>query len=364
MDGCTAGAFGGGLYLYSGSTTIYNCSVTNCSADLYGGGIMQDMIHDLFWYGGTVKDNHAVLGGGGMALYGFYGGSSGSPRGAVFNYPVTANNGFTNPTYYKSAILANKIVAPSILRANTQGLTNAASDVWTNALGASSRIDVRGSFVDGSKIGVIVSEGLVTLNTSGAQFGTVYQSSANLVPFANDVNATLVAAANGTRLVWADGFVVDYQANAPLGSTLTGSAPFDGADGMANALRPLERLGHRARPRERWPSTATRSGMGGCGHRYRAALPAGRRHHLRCVARPAQERPYGAVRRVAGAPRVCQIVRDTNGDGTPGTRSTRPTPRSTRRSTTPRRTIVSRCCATRPSWTSRPPQASSPPMAA
>lgn len=319
VDGCTAGAFGGGLYLYSGSTTIYNCSVTNCSADLYGGGIMQDMIHDLFWYGGTVKNNHAVLGGGGMALYGFYGGSSGSPRGAVFNYPVTANNGFTNPTYYKSAILANKIVAPSILRANTQGLTNAASDVWTNALGASSRIDVRGSFVDGSKIGVIVSEGLVTLNTSGAQFGTVYQSSANLAPFANDVNATLVAAANGTRLVWADGFVVDYQANAPLGSTLTGSAPFDGADGMANAYARSNgsatvlgqgTMAVNGYTFKGWAAAATDTAprfQPGAAITYDASLDPLKNGHM--VLYAVWQAP----------PRVCQIIRDTNGDGTPDT---------------------------------------------
>ena len=92
-----------------------------------------------------------------------------------------------------------------------------------------------GSFVDGSKIGVRVSDGLASLNAAGAQFGYVYQSSANLAPFANDVDPTLVAAANGTGLVWASGFVVEYRANVPAGATLTGAAPFDGAGGMANA---------------------------------------------------------------------------------------------------------------------------------
>lgn len=319
VDGCTAGAFGGGMYLYSGSTTMYNCSVTNCSADMYGGGIMQDMVHDLFWYGGTVRDNHAGLGGGGMALYGFYGGSAGSPRGAVFNYPVTANNGYTKPTYYKSAILANKIVAPSIVRANTQGLASTASDIWTNALGAASRIDVRGSFVDGSKMGVIVSDGLAALNASGAQFGTVYQSSANLAPFASDVNSTLVASANGTRLVWADGFVVDYRANAPSGSTLTGAAPFDGTDGMANAYARTNGaatvLGQ---------GTMAVSGYAFKGWAASASDATPRFQPGETIAYDASLDPLKNGHMVLYAvwqapPRVCQIIRDTNGNGTPDT---------------------------------------------
>ena len=319
VNGCTAGAFGGGIYMYSGSTTIYNCVVTNCTADMYGGGIMQDVVHDLFWYGGTVKGNHAGLGGGGMALYGHYGGSSGSPRGLVFNYPVTANKGYTNPVYYKSAILANKIVAPSILRANTQGLTNAASDVWTNALAPSSRIDMRGNFVDGSKIGVIVSDGLVTLNASGAQFGSVYQTGLNLSPFANDVNATLVAAASGTRLVWADGFVVEYRANVPVGASLSGAVPFDGADGMANAYARANGsatvLG---------PGTMAVDGYTFKGWAASAADTAPRFQPGAAISYDAALDPLKNGRIVLYAvwqapTRVCQIIRDANGDGVPDT---------------------------------------------
>lgn len=317
VDGCTAGAFGGGMYLYSGSTTMYNCSVTNCSADGYGGGIMQDVVHDLFWYGGTVTGNRAGAGGGGVALYGFAGGSANAPRGLVFNYPVTANGGYTNPGYYKSAILAGKIVAPSIVRGNVQGTAGAASDVWTNSYYPSSRISVSGSFVDGSKIGVRVSDGLASLNAAGAPFGYVYQSSANLAPFANDVDPTLVAAGSGTRLAWASGFVVDYRANVPTGGTLAGSAPFDGADGMANAY---PRSGGAATLLDQgsmavdgytfkgWassPTATTAQYQPGASLSYDAALDPLKNGHL--VLYAVWEAP----------PRVCQIIRDTNGDGVP-----------------------------------------------
>lgn len=319
VDGCTAGAFGGGMYLYSGSTTMYNCSITNCSADEYGGGIMQDVVHDLFWYGGTVGGNHAGVGGGGVALYGFAGGSANAPRGLVFNYPVTANGGYTNPGYYKSAILVGKIVASSIVRGNSQGPTSAASDVWTNAFYPSSRISVSGSFVDGSKIGVRVSDGLASLNAAGAQFGYVYQSSANLAPFANDVDPTLVAAANGTGLVWASGFVVEYRANVPAGATLTGAAPFDGAGGMANAYartggtatllgqNTMDVSGYTFKG---WAASATATTaqyQPGAVISYDASLDPLKNGHM--VLYAVWQTP----------PRVCQIIRDTNGDGTPDT---------------------------------------------
>lgn len=317
IDHCTAGAFGGGMYLYSGSTTMYNCSITNCSADMYGGGIMQDVVHDLFWYGGTVKGNYAGAGAGGVALYGFAGGSANAPRGLVFNYPVTANGGYTNPGYYKSAILAGKIVAPSIVRGNMQGAAKVASDVWTNAYYPSSRISVNGSFVDGSKIGVRVSDGLASLNAAGAQFGYVYQSSANLAPFANDVDPTLVAAGNGAGLVWASGFVVDYRANVPAGGTFAGAAPFDGVDGMANAY---PRAGGAATLLDQgtmavsgyafkgWASTATATTASyrpGATLSYDASLDPLKDGHI--VLYAVWQAP----------PPVCQIIRDTDGDGAP-----------------------------------------------
>lgn len=317
IDGCTAGAFGGGMYLYSGSTTMYNCSVTNCTADMYGGGIMQDMYNDLFWYGGTVTGNHAGLGGGGVALYGFAGGTASAPRGLVFNYPASGNGGFTNPTYYKTSILTGKIVAPSIVRANTQGVASIASNVWTNAFYPSARISVSGAFVNGSKVGVLVSDGLATLNVSGATFGSVFQASANLGPFANDVDPTLVAAASGTQLVWASGFVVDYRANAPAGTTLAGTAPFDGAGGMANAY---PRTGGAATLLDQgtmavsgytfkgWassPTATTAQYQPGATLSYDASLDPLKNGHM--VLYAVWQTP----------PRVCQIIRDTNGDGVP-----------------------------------------------
>ncbi len=78
---CKAGTLGGGLYIYSGSTTLYDCDVSGCTAGTYGGGIMQHVVHDLFMYGGSVTGNHAGTGGGGIALVGHWGGTPSAPRG-------------------------------------------------------------------------------------------------------------------------------------------------------------------------------------------------------------------------------------------------------------------------------------------
>lgn len=322
VSGCAAGAFGGGMYLYSGSTTMYNCSVTGCTAGEYGGGIMQDVVHDLFWYGGTVTGNRAGSGGGGVALYGFAGGTASAPRGLVFNYPVTANGGYTNPAYYKSAILAGKIVAPSIVRGNVQGAQGAqgaASDVWTNSYYPSSRISVSGSFVEGSKVGVRVSDGLASLNQSGARFGSVYDSSADLAPFANDVDPTLVAAASGTNLVWASGFTVEYRANVPAGAALSGEAPFDGADGMANAYAraggAATVLGQGTMAVEGYAFKGWAAASGATEARYQP----GAKLSYDAALDPAKNGRLVLYAVWEELPRVCQIIRDADGDGVPDT---------------------------------------------
>lgn len=317
VNNCAAGSFGGGIYAYSGSTTMYNAHITGCSAGVYGGGIMQHVVHDLFLYGGTITGNHAVLGGGGIALYGFANGSAGAPRGLVCNYPPTMNGGYTNPTFYKTAILTAKIAAPTVISANTQAITNSASNVWTTSLLPISRIMTMGPFVDGSKAGVTISDGLPALNAVFAQFGTIFQTSASLAPFANDTNPTLVATSSGNNMIWADGFVVDYRANAPVATTLIGAPPFDGIAGILQAYL-------------RTGGSTTILGSG--------TMAAGDYTFLGWSTDPAATAPqfsagaslsYNAsldpdldgrivLYAVWQAPRhVCQIIRDTNGDGTP-----------------------------------------------
>lgn len=232
---CTAGLQGGGLFVYSGSTTLYDCLVTGCSAGQYGGGIMQHVVHDLFMYGGTVTGNHAGTGGGGLALDGHSGGSATAPRGVSFNYPATLNGGYTNPVYYKSAILADKIVAATVIAQNTQGAAATPSDLWTPSSAAATRISLSGAFLPGSKLGVTVADGSSSYNKAGTPFGNASQPNLDLGAFASNRDTTLAAVYRGSNLYWADGFTVSYDANVPVGAVGEGEAPFDGIAGIPNA---------------------------------------------------------------------------------------------------------------------------------
>ncbi|WP_302547862.1 SpaA isopeptide-forming pilin-related protein [Gordonibacter pamelaeae] len=231
---CKAGTLGGGLYIYSGSTTLYDCDVSGCTAGTYGGGIMQHVVHDLFMYGGSVTGNHAGTGGGGIALVGHWGGTPSAPRGLSFNYPASLNGGYTNPVYYKTAILQDKIVAPSVVAGNTQA-SSKASDIWTPPSSPVTRIAASGGFLPGSKVGVTVSDGSSAYNKARTQFGSASQPNLDLSPFASDVDATLVASYSGSTLRWVEGFTVSYDANVPAGATLEGKPPFDGVAGIPSA---------------------------------------------------------------------------------------------------------------------------------
>lgn len=235
VRGCSAIYQGGGLYLYSGSTTMYNCLVENCSAGIYGGGIMQQVVHDFFMYGGTVINNYASTSGGGIALNGHYAGSLTAPRGLIFNYPTTLNGGYTNPVYYKTSILQDKIVAPVVVAGNGQEVGSRRSNVWTSSSIPTARIAVSGAFQPGSKIGVAINNRVATSNQVGSQFANLSQPGIDLRPFASDVVPSLVPAYSGTNLVWQQGYVVDYDANWPPGETTSGSAPSDSIQGIQNA---------------------------------------------------------------------------------------------------------------------------------
>lgn len=235
VRGCTAVYQGGGLYLYSGSTTMYNCLVEDCSAGLYGGGIMQQVVHDFFMYGGTVINNFASTSGGGIALNGHYAGSLTAPRGLIFNYPTTLNSGYTNPVYYKTSILQDKIVAPVVVAGNGQEVGSRRSNVWTSSSIPTTRIAVSGAFQPGSKIGVAINNRAASSNQVGSQFANLSQPGIDLRPFASDVVPSLAPAYSGTNLVWQQGYVVDYNANWPPGETTSGSAPSDSIQGIQNA---------------------------------------------------------------------------------------------------------------------------------
>ena len=235
IRGCTAGSQGGGMYVYSGSTTLYNCLIENCSAGTYGGGIMQNVVHDLYMYGGTILNNQAGTGGGGIALNGHSGGSLVAPRGLVFNYPAALNGGYTNPAYYMTTILQGKLGAPVIVGSNTQGAAPVASNVWTPLASATTRLSLSGPFSDGSKVGISTNDRAATSNRVGSQFASASQPGLELGAFANDVTPTLIPAYSGSNLVWQQGYVVDYNANWPAGETVSGEPPFDGVQGIQNA---------------------------------------------------------------------------------------------------------------------------------
>lgn len=235
VKNCVAGLMGGGLYVYSGSTTLYDCMITGCSAGSYGGGIMQHVGHDLFVYGGTVTGNSAITGGGGIALAGHNGGSLSSPRGISFNYPANLNGGYTNPVYYPSTVLASKILAPCVVVGNVQGSSGKTSNLWTPNTSPTTRISESGNFLLGSKVGVTVADGSTSFNKVGTSFGNASQLNLNLGSFSCDADPVLSATYNGGNMVWAQGYTVRYEANTPVGVTASGSVPFDGVLGIPNS---------------------------------------------------------------------------------------------------------------------------------
>lgn len=317
VKNCSADSLGGGLYIYSGSTTLYDCEITACSAGTYGGGIMQHVVHDLFMYGGTVSGNSAGSGGGGVALVGHSGGTLTAPRGLSFNYPTTLNGGYTNPVYYKSAILANKIVAPCVVANNSQETPGKTSNLWTPSSSPVTRISASGAFLSGSKVGVTVSDGSTSYNKTGTQFGNASQPNLSLGPFSCDVDTTLAPAYSGSNLTWAQGFTVSYAANAPAGMTASGSTPFDGVAGIPHAyLRvggaapvlaagTLAVNGYLFRGWATSATATTASHQPGASLSYRTTLdPDG----------DGRVMLYAVWEKIDY---VCQIIRDANGDGVP-----------------------------------------------
>lgn len=317
IKNCSAGLMGGGMYIYSGSTTLYDCEITSCTAGVYGGGIMQHVVHDFFMYGGTVSGNKATSGGGGIALVGHAGGTLSAPRGLAFNYPATLNGGYTNPVYYKTSIVSSKIIAPCIVLNNTQGSSNQASNVWTPSSYSTTRISLSGNFLPGSKVGVIISDGSSSYNKSGTQFANASRPGLDLKPFSCDADDALAASYSGSNLNWSPGFTVRYDANAPSGVSVTGSIPFDGVAGRLNAYL-----------RTGGTTTVLAAGnLAAEGYLFRGWNTSATATTASCA--PGDTLTYSASLDADGDGRivlyavwekidyVCQIIRDTNGDGSP-----------------------------------------------
>ncbi|MEG1494239.1 MAG: hypothetical protein RR380_08190 [Gordonibacter sp.] len=317
LTNCSA-AFGGGMYMCGQSATMYDCVITGCSAKQYGGGILQNSNHDLFMYGGTIRGNTADVGGGGIAVCGNANGTAAAPRGLVFNYPATANGGYTNPAFCKTTILAGKIGVPCIVLDNTQGSAKQASNLWTYTTNPALRIFMSGNFVAGSKMGVNVGNGAVDFNKVPSQFATAGQASFNLNAFKCDLNSTYAAAySTKNALNWVFGYAVDYQANVPMGSTLQGQAPFDGEVGISNlyyqsgGLAPILDQGTMVVDGylfKGWSTSAsakTPTYLPGSTLSYSTQLDPDKDSRIPL---------YAVWEKIVGA---CQIIRDTNNDGVP-----------------------------------------------
>ncbi len=316
VNGCSSGVLGGGLYLGKGSATVYDCLVNSCSAESYGGAVMQHAENDLFMYGGTVQGNYARVGGGGIALLGLSGGTPTAPRGIVFNYPATLNGGYTNPAACKASVLAGKATLPTVVADNTQG-AGFASNLWTSDSSPTTRIAISGNFVSGSKVGVTVANGSSSYGRAGTAFGSASQPKLNLGVFASDADATLAAGYRDSALTWTDGFTVEYNDNVPGGAALQGEPPFDGIAGIPNSyarsggsavLLGQNNMAVNGYVFKGWSAdafSATASYAPGASFAYDAKIDKGKKGAIVLY----------AVWAKAGD--ACQIIRDTNGDGAP-----------------------------------------------
>src|SRR5699024_8412703 len=115
------------------------------------------------------------------------------------------------------------------------------------------------------------------------------------------------------------GFTVEYRANVPAGAALSGEAPFDGADGMANAYAraggAATVLGQGTMAVEGYAFKGWAAASGATEARYQP----GAKLSYDAALDPAKNGRLVLYAVWEELPRVCQIIRDADGDGVPDT---------------------------------------------